>query len=175
MSAYPMQVRSVSMDHTGGTKSYHLLLVTTADGRSLFVSRWGKTGAFGEMKPETFPTSAGGEKAWDKKERQKASGGYRQHGAVRVEAVNDAGDLRRAIGIGVWGKVGAAALKHLDPSLDTSGMREADPVRVNEDGTFNANTSRNADLSAQIAAEKEAQRIESENVLRANPLFGKFG
>lgn len=171
MSAYPMTIRSVSMHQT--TKSYHLLLIYTADGRSLFVRRWGKKGAFGEIKPELYSTHKDGEKAWDKLERAKRE--YKVEGLPRTETVKDATELRMKMGLPVWNKVGREAINHLDPTIDTSGMREVDPPRVGEDGKLTGEDKpRTVDLSAQIAAEKAAQEIESAKVLKQNPNFGRF-
>lgn len=175
MSAYPMKLRSVSFDHTGGTKSYHLLIVETADGKSLFVSRWGKKGAFGELKAEMFPTVAAGEKAFDKKERQKTSSGYRQTGPSKSDVANNAAELRAAMGLPTWSKVGAGAISHLDPAIDTKGMRDAEPNRVGEDGRLTGqDAARKVDVSQALAAQKEADRIESERILAANPNYGRF-
>lgn len=173
MSAYPMIVRSVSMDHRGGTKSYHLMLAAAANGNAIFVSRWGKKGAIGEMKVETFTSLAAAEKAWDKKERAKASNGYSQAGRLREEVAQNVAELRSKMGLPVWTKVGKN-VSHLDPTIDVSGMRETDDPGYDEDGR-KLDNSRKADLSAQIEAQKAAERAESEKILAAHPNFGRFG
>ena len=44
------KIRSIDLDHEGGTKQYHLIEIIRSDGKaSLGISRWGKTGAWGEM------------------------------------------------------------------------------------------------------------------------------
>jgi predicted DNA-binding WGR domain protein len=173
MSAYPMTIRTLSMHQA--TKSYHLTLVTTADGKSLFIRRWGKKGAFGEVKPEPYSTVKDGERAWDKLDRAKTGGGYRPEGLPRNETANDAAELRSKLGLPVYNKIGKDAINHLDPSIDTSGMREAEPPRVGEDGKLTGEDKpRTVDLSAQIAAQKAADEAEAAKVLKRHPNFGRF-
>lgn len=174
MSSYPMLLREIHMDHSGGTKSYHLTLVSTADGRSLFVCRWGKTGAFGEIKSELFMTAFEGAKAWDKKERSRTSGGYSQKGPTREGKIDGPTDIAKVMGLPLFAKMGAAAINHLDVNYDTRNMRDANEPRYDEDGKLTGRDTRSADIAKEVAAEKARLQAESENTLRKNPNFGRF-
>jgi predicted DNA-binding WGR domain protein len=174
MSVYPIKMRTISLDHRGGTKSYHLMMIEAANGNCVVVNRWGKTGVFGEMKVETFDSPVKAQKAWDKKEREKTGKGYSQTGSTREAIASEQSELSRTIGLSTFNKMGASAVKHLDPSFDTTGMREADPAQYDEETGAKIDTSRKADLSNLIQEQKQR---EAENAARAyaeNDLYGRF-
>jgi predicted DNA-binding WGR domain protein len=169
-----MTIRSLTLHEI--TKSYYLTLVTTSTGRTVLIRRWGKKGAFGELKAETYERPIQGEKAWDKLEREKTGKGYRQEGPMRVEEVKSAAELKSKMGLPVFAKMGKEAVSWLDPDLDTSGMRDAEPPRIGEDGRLTGEDKpRKVDLSAELAAQKAADAKAAEETLRKNPNFGRFG
>jgi len=171
-----MTYEQINMEHSGGTKAYTLILVRTADGKSLFINKWGKVGAFGELQATPFPTIDAGRKAFDKKERSKTSGGYRQKGPGREVTVENAEQLKNAFGLGIWSKVGGSNIQHLDPSINVTGMREADPARFDENGNFTGDKPRKAEIDpAEVEAEKARKLAEQQEKLRAIPNFGRFG
>ena len=173
MSVYPITSKTVSLDHQGGTKSYHLHLIQNGDGKCVVINRWGKTGAIGEMKFEMFDSPVAAERAFARKETEKTRKGYRQTNATREATANSQTELVKAIGTVYFNKMGASMVKHLDPSFDTTGMREMDGPDWDEDGN-KVDSSRKVDpaviRAAQIAAEKEA----AEKAYSANDLYGRF-
>ena len=174
MSIYPIKSRSVSLDHRGGTKSYHLVLIEAANGHCVVVNRWGKTGQFGEMKIEQFDSPVKAQKAWDKKEREKTGKGYSQTGSTRERVANELVELPRVVDAMTFNKMGASNVKWLDPAFDTTGMREADDPQYDEETGRKLDTARKADLSDLIA---EQQRREAEAAAVAynnNDLYGRF-
>lgn len=185
MSVYPINRVMVSLDHKGGTKSYHLMLLSAASGASVVIFRWGKTGQFGEMQVHCFKTLSEAEKEFEKKLRSKQSGGYFVTSDIKEKSALNDQQLRQIVGLPIFAKMGAAAIKHLDPGFDTSGMREADPPRFSEDGE-NLESERRAKEAADLRVKhkEEMERLEQERrdreeaerraVYGANPIFGAF-
>ncbi|SCW95729.1 WGR domain-containing protein [Ancylobacter rudongensis] len=183
MSTYPIAVDSVALEHKGGTKAYYVTRISTNDGRHLLVNRWGKVGVFGEVQVFKFTDRKTVEKEFEKKIRAKRTGGYElkangsglpNHGAATFVA-SDAQELVKKLTVPLFDKLGKDAISFLDPAIDTSRMREAEPPQLDEEGRkINRNTARKADLSDAIAAEKEAERKQVEQTYASNPLFGRF-
>jgi predicted DNA-binding WGR domain protein len=127
-----IQVRKVSLRHRGGTKEYHLLcVVNDSIGHGIVVNRWGKTGAWGQMKTERDD----GKKSFNSflaKLQEKEARGY---SIYKDEAnsydTNEA--AKSAIGMAYWPQLGAANILHVMPGIDTSGVREAEPVTWKEE------------------------------------------
>lgn len=174
MSIYPIKSRSISLDHRGGTKSYHLMIIEAANGKCVVINRWGKTGSFGEMKVETFDSPVAAQKAFDKKEREKGRNGYSQTGSTRDTEAADASELVKAIGMATFNKMGAAAVKHLDPNFDTTGMREADPPQYDEETGRKLDTARRANLDEMMRQQKAAEEAAVLEAYAANDLYGRF-
>jgi predicted DNA-binding WGR domain protein len=174
MLVYPIKSRTISLDHQAGTKSYHLHLIEAANGHCVVINRWGKTGAFGEMKVETYDSPIAARKAIDKKENEKTRKGYRQVGAARETSAEDVSELVKAIGMAPFNKMGATAVEWLDPDFDTSGMREADGPQYDEETGRKLDTARKANIEE---ARAEARRREVETAQQAyaeNELYGRF-
>lgn len=173
MSVYPITSRTITLNHQGGTKSYHLHLIQAASGNCVVINRWGKTGALGEMKIETFDSPIKAQRAFDRKETEKTRKGYRQDTPARETTAKDSSELVKAVGNVYFNKMGAAAVQHLDPGFDTTGMRQLDGPNWDEDGN-KLDSARKVDpatiRAAQIAAEKEA----AEKAYHANDLYGRF-
>lgn len=174
MSVYPIKTRSISMDHRGGTKSYHLMIVEAANGHSVFISRWGKTGAFGEVKVETFDSPKKAQQAWDRKEREKVKNGYGQTAPARESRADKQDELIKAIGLTIFNKMGAKAVLHLDPTFDTTGMREADPPQYDEETGRKLDTARKADLEEAMKQQRLMEAAAAEEAYRNNPIYGRF-
>lgn len=173
MSVYPIKVSSISLDHKNGTKSYHLMVVETADGTALFINRWGKTGQFGELQVKTC-TKAEAWKAFEAKEREKTRGGYGAKGAMRVQEAVTGTDLPKAMTLAVFNKVGAKAINFIDPGFNTSGMRELDDPRTDEDGRVVNDTTRKADIAAQLEAQRLEEAAAAAQSYASNPNYGRF-
>ena len=174
MSVYPIKTRSISLDHQGGTKSYHLHMIEAANGHCVVINRWGKTGAFGEVKVETFDSPVKANRAFDKKENEKTRKGYSQVGSTRETTAASADELVKAIGMAVFNKMGAAAVKPLDPSFDATGMREADPPQYDEETGRKLDTARRANLDEMMRQQKAAEEEAVKNAYAANDLYGRF-
>nr|AJW30269.1 hypothetical protein pLM21S1_p151 [Sinorhizobium sp. LM21] len=174
MSIYPIKSRTITLDHRGGTKSYHLVLIEAANGNCVVINRWGKTGAFGEMKVETFDSPIKAQKAWDKKEREKTGKGYAQKGGTRERSVAETSELPKIVDAMTFNKMGASAVKHLDPFFDTSGMREADDPQYDEETGAKLDTARKADLSDAIEAKRIADAEKAARAYDDNDLYGRF-
>lgn len=172
MSTYPIKVHSQTFDHRGGTKSYHLMLIETADGRSVFINRWGKKGQFGELQVKEFDDKIKAWKEYERKERDKTKNGYAPEGPARDADAATSGNLVKAIGLAVFNKMGAKAVRFIDPDFDTTGMREAEPNRLDEDGRLTGDDKpRKADIANQLKADREKEMAEA---YANNPLFGAF-
>ncbi|WP_168342099.1 WGR domain-containing protein [Rhizobium leguminosarum] len=174
MSVYPIKVHSISLDHRGGTKSYHLMMIRAANGNTVVVYRWGKTGVFGEVKIETYDGPIKAQKGWDKKEREKTNNGYSQTGPAVEKTANDASELMAAIGRNMFAKLGASNVKHLDPSFDTNGMREADDPQYDEETGKKLDTARRMDLAALLEEQKLKEAAEIAAAYEVNDLYGRF-
>ena len=175
MSVYPMEVVKTSLAHKGGTKDYFLTLVVNATGQALLIKRWGAKGAIGQIKVEKYPDQASGERAYSKELtlRQSGSKGY-QITDSKVLKIEDASALSMVIGRTVFPKVGPANVKHIDPSYDTSGMREPESNR-DEDGNFVGNQPRHVAIDPEVVAAAERAQKEAELAsMRTNPKFGRF-
>lgn len=172
---YPIAVRSMSMDHQSGTKQYHLMLIQNAGGKCVVINRWGKTGAFGEIKADCYGTVQQAEREFEKKERAKTRNGYSPTGPSKSVEAPNAGELSRTIGIAAFNKMGANAVSHLDPGYDTSKMRDADPNRLDENGRLTGEDKpRAADLSAELEEMKRKDAEEAATAYANHENFGRF-
>lgn len=173
MSVYPITSKIVSLDHQGGTKSYHLHLIQAANGNCVVINRWGKTGSFGEMKVETFDSPVKAQRAFDKKETEKTRKGYRQTSSARETTAKDSSELVKAVGVTFFNKMGVAAVSHLDPGFDTSGMRQLDGPNWDEDGN-KLDPTRKVDPAVIREAQLKAQQEAIEQAYQSNDLYGRF-
>ncbi len=174
MSVYPITSKTISYNHQGGTKSYHLHLIQAANGNCVVINRWGKTGSVGEMKIATFDSPIKAQRAFDKKETEKGRNGYRQVGPARETSAKDASELVKAVGNVYFNKIGASAVRHLDPDFDTTGMRENDDPRWDEEGRA-IDSARRAQIDNEL--QEEMKRAEAQKVASAyasNDLYGRF-
>lgn len=172
MSVYPIDIVKVSMDHKDGTKAYHVTLVATSYGRALVIKRWGKKSVFGEILTSRFPDIAAGEEAYAAIISAKMKRGYSAQSKV-IETADDLDGLIKCIGRPTWMKLAAADLNHLDGSLKTNGIREPDPPRFAENGTFLGNPEpRKIEITQEMI---DADRREQALIRSAeNPLYGKY-
>jgi len=174
---YPVNITRVSLNHRGGTKSYHVYLVETAGGQAVFISRWGKTGQFGDLKVE-IGTPKKMASAYDSKLRQKRNGGYEAAAPQRVDAAGDWSGVVSILTPALVAKMGKEAIEAIDPAIDTSSIPSARPARLDEEGRLTGDDApRGVDprsfAEAQERAKREAQ--EKERQAYANdPMYGAF-
>lgn len=169
--SYPIKVHQQSLDHHNGTKSYHLVVIEAADGKSLFINRWGKKGQFGQFQVRHHPDAKSAWKNFEKWEVERAKKGYSPAAAARIEEARTPAELSKAVGIGLFNKMGAEAVNHIDPGYDTTGMqRTAALVEYDEETGRKIDVSRKADITELL----EKQRAEERSAYAANEDFGMF-
>ncbi|SER29342.1 WGR domain-containing protein, predicted DNA-binding domain in MolR [Faunimonas pinastri] len=95
---FPVIVSRVSLRHRQGTKDYHLLRLTAADGTSVVVNRWGKAEAWGQTKVDRYANSLDAERNYNSKLRQKENGGYERELTKLNTTVVDLDALKGALG-----------------------------------------------------------------------------
>ena len=140
MAIYPIRVKKQSgrADSSSGGKDYHLVLISCANGRSLFVTRFGRKGTWGVgFHVEKSDSLAAAKRSYDRKWAEKLGKAYDEIIIDTEVPCKDEAELRRAIGIQYWSKIGKANLEWLIPGIDASGVREETPVAIeNEEGRF---------------------------------------
>lgn len=123
---FPMKITKTSARHRGRTKDYHLVLITTSDGRSMVVIRFGKKDQWGQMKVHLFNSIADGESFFSNKRDEKMGGEYTLPitpiSVVEVPALDNLQKYLSAY----WPKLGATNIEWLVPGADTKGVRDPD-------------------------------------------------
>ena len=180
---YPVRIERVSLKHKGGTKAFHLYVISNIQGKSLFVTRWGRIGAFGSIKVEEFDTRKEAEKAFGKKLNEKTSRGYRNDNNGG-EIANAQDEFSTKVGMILFNKLGAKAVNHIDPDYDTTGMREVDPPQYDEETGARLDAQRRFSDEQMIKMKEQAEREQREmkeaadaarmKKYKDNPLFGAF-
>ncbi|RWB95512.1 MAG: WGR domain-containing protein [Mesorhizobium sp.] len=178
MSSYPIKATHLSLDHRGGTKSYHTVLVETADGLGLLVKRWGKKGVFGSTKTESYATYREAERAFERIFNEKTRGGYEVVGKTVETVANDQSELPKMFGRMIYSKLDSGALQHIDPTIDVTGRREPDPPEYDENGDYIGRAPPRVipreTIEAALKREAEERKQKEQEGYAANPLFGLF-
>lgn len=175
MSAFPMTVQKVYLEHQGGTKFYALTIIFTNEDKALFLRRWGRKGVFGDMIVEEHKSHKAGVAAYEKLLREKTSGrkGYEVKNEGQDDVHDGVDELKRVVGLAQWAKLSASNLKHLDASIDTTGVREPDPPRFDENGDFLGDApARKLEITEEMVEADKRARMES--AYKSNPKFGMF-
>lgn len=175
MSAYPIEVFTETLDHKGGTKSYHFLVLQASTGQALVVFRFGKTGAFGQFMVEQHPNITSASKAHQKKRKEKISGGY-QPKVADSKMLHSAEELRKFLGVAYLPQFGPENLKFLDPDFDVKGVKSPKVDGWDENGN-KIDSAKRADLSSyeeQQRLEREAAEKAEYERMAAHPNFGLF-
>lgn len=168
---YPAEVARTSLNHKQGTKSYHVTLIATSENKSVLIKRWGRTGAFGDVKFEIYNGNEEGEAAFEAIINDKRKRGYAIDTTDVVRAL-DLAELTKAVGRPTWAKMNPAVLVHIDSSISTTGVREADPLRFDENGVFADPQPRKVEITEEMIEADKRLRLEE---LRArNPNYGRF-
>lgn len=178
---YPMNVRRVDFVHKGGTKAYHLLSIINATGQGVLVKRWGKVSSFGQIKVELYLNAMTTENALEAALRERSSRGYKVLADVSSVPLR-LGELKAQVSGPVWAKLGATAVKHLDPSVDTTGMRLADEPDRDEDGVkIDVGPTLKPPTALELEKAERDARVYAEKLKRDNlggvedhPNFGRF-
>lgn len=184
-SIYPMQKGVVTLEHKGGTKAYRIVILSNASDRAVVLFLWGKIGLLSNSQVHLCASLAEANKLADKKISEKMRGGYEvvERDSKKIEASEF---LQRNVGMGNFAKLGATAIKHVDPNYDTGTMRaEPIPASWGESGE-DLDRQRHAQAARDLVAEKKArERAEAEErrlkeeaeraaAYKSNPLYGMF-
>jgi predicted DNA-binding WGR domain protein len=144
-------VQIIDLDHSGGTKQYHLVCIVDADrGEGIAVARWGKTGTWGELMTEEG-SAAKVQKFVRDKQRSKEGRGYSTK-SNRTYTCKSQRDLETALG-DYWDSIGAPL---------TTLLRGAE---------FEADISSTED---EIVTEPPAPEPPKESASKNNPKWGLF-
>ncbi|MBA8881758.1 WGR domain-containing protein [Phyllobacterium myrsinacearum] len=178
MSVYPIDLKRVSLDHMGGTKSYHFILAMNAKGQSILIRRWGKVKSEGQYRFEKFADRANAERAFGKAMDERERKGYAVVSQSETFAADKDSNMT-AFGRMVWAKLPGDVVNFLDPAIDVTGRKAAPVNTMDED--FNRLPEQPRGMtytSEQIAAAEEERKAEIERQKQskysANPNFGRF-
>ncbi len=165
MSSYPMTFQTVEYHHKGGTKRYFTTVVTTPEGSSLVVYRWGPMNAWGQIKVERFSSAVAAQKASESKLREKRSGGYSQARLEVVQRALSEHEVEACFGKFLFAKIGSDNLKFLDPDMKVPDMKGSTPL-YDEDGKEFARVESEEWKIARAKALQEARQKEEEEKRR---------
>jgi hypothetical protein len=124
---FPMTIvkKSGRADSRSGGKDFHLILITTADGRALYINRWGKKGQWGNgWSCSHYDDADEARTAFNKKFRDKLQGEYTSHFVDKTKDVFDEVQLRKELGLQTVAAIGGPKWAQLIPGADTSGMKD---------------------------------------------------
>ena len=135
MAIYPIRVKKQSgrADSSSGGKDYHLVLVSAANGKCLFITRFGRKGTWGVGFNVARHMSLNAD--WQFNRIGIALDNAYDEILINTEVpCKDEAELRRALGIQYWSKIGKDNLEWLIPGVDASGVREETPSFVEAEG-----------------------------------------
>lgn len=173
MIVYPAEVYKVYLEHQGGTKFYELTRVVMGNEASLVIRRFGKVKTFGEVIVTRFSNLTAADKEFSKLFKEKTSGrkGYKLSRDVEQDAV-DLNELRILVGRGLFAKLSPEDLKHIDPAIDTSGVRDTDKPRYSEDGEYKGEHRRMVEITEEMMERERQEQVKE--LAKMNPLYGRF-
>ena len=137
MAIYPIRVKKQSgrADSSSGGKDYHLVLVSAANGKCLFITRFGRKGTWGVgFNVARHMSLEAARRVYDQKHREKLDKAYDEILINTEVPCKDEAELRRALGIQYWSKIGKDNLEWLIPGVDASVVREETPSFVEAEG-----------------------------------------
>lgn len=129
MSVFPISITKSTFRYTGGgsDKEYHTVLITQRGPglRGLGITRWGKTGTWGQMDfhPGAAAVVAPTIVAKEKEKRRK---GYETISTKTVFATN-ADEFQAVLGAGYYFKLGEH-LEFICPGADAKGVKSEAPI-----------------------------------------------
>jgi hypothetical protein len=120
---FPMTV--LKQSGRASTKDYHLILITTADGRALYINRWAKKSQWGSgWFCEHYADAEVARADFNKKYREKLKGEYTDHFINSTKDVHSEAELRKALGHQLIQAIGGPKWARLIPGADTSGLKD---------------------------------------------------
>ncbi len=166
-------ITKLTLEHRSGTKEYHLLLIENSLAqKSVLVNRWGKAGAWGQMKTERG-TAYDMAQSYRTKLNEKEGRGYRVVSSKPFTA-SSVEEAKTMIGINYWAQIGADNLQHVFPGVDTTGVRESKPAVWKEtpDGKYERDDKPEYSMpTEEDRREEERQKVEEQ---KQNPNWGMF-
>jgi hypothetical protein len=171
MSIYPIHIKKQSgrANSVSGGKDYHLVLIVTAEGRSLFIKRFGKKGTWGVgFEVTRYDTVAEAEKAYQGKYNKKLGKDYSALFIDTVKTARDWAEFRKIMGEAYWNKIGAGNLEFIMPGADTTGVREDHSVEFEQDTNGKMRVKERPKRLIPDVVESVADRAVE------NPIFGLF-
>lgn len=168
---YPISVRKWSADHDGGTKSYHLVLIETADNKALVIKRFGKKSAWGSTQVEKFGDVGLALREFNKTRNSKESRGYRGARSPNPVDAHDLIAFKGAIGTQYWTCLGKENVEFIIPGADTTGVKDPEELKFEKraDGSF-----KKVERPPLAVEEKPAPEPTIEDRRRAMPNWGMF-
>lgn len=169
---YPITVlkQSGRARSSSGGKDYHLVLIQNVNGKSLVIHRWGRARQWGNgWKLEQFDDPRDADRAYAKKYSEKMHGEYTDHFLNKNITVNDAGELQKALGHQYMKQIGKA-IAHVDPSFDTTKLRDPQPETEWEKGPDGRTR-----VKERVRKLVEQPPEPPEDRAAINPLWGTWG
>jgi hypothetical protein len=156
------------------TKDYHLILITTADGRALYINRWGKKTQWGSgWKCEHYGDAGAATADYRKKYREKLGGEYTEHFIHSTKQVKDEAELRKALGHQLIQAIGGPKWAQLIPGADISGLKDGQEEVVWEQQTDGTHRPREKRRKLLEDAPEQPEPIEDR--IATNPNWGIWG
>lgn len=157
----------------GSNKDYRTVLIqNNKTNRAIIIFRWGKAGAWGQMKVERFDRVSEAVAAVRTKISEKQNKGYRHVGiGTTVNNLDSEDQFKHVLGPQYWAQIGADNLKFICPEVDATGSRE----RPNPDWELGADGKWHAKPppTRMVPDPVEPEPTAEEQVQR-NPMWGMF-
>jgi predicted DNA-binding WGR domain protein len=181
--SFPIDITQLTLENTRDihNKFYELMLVRNAAGKCTLIKRYGKKGAFGELKIASYPNQARAEAEFEKvfKEKTSPRKGYSVVKSEKTRTVHGEPSARMAFGPALWPKLPPEFFANLDlTDVDVSRRRPLAEPRFDEDVKFVGDPAPRT-VSRQTIEERLAEEaaIEQKKAMleyEANPDFGAF-
>jgi hypothetical protein len=166
---FPMTV--VKRSGRAVTKDYHLILITTSDGRALYIQRWAKKAQWGSgWKCEYYPDAIDARAAFQKKYQAKLEREYSDLFVNKDSIVNDEAELRKALGHQCVAAIGGPKWAALIPGADVSGMKSGQ-----HEAEWDEKAGRYSQRPPKLLADVPEPAEPIENRVATNPNWGIWG
>lgn len=175
--SYPISADMWSLDHKGGTKSYHFLVLGNNDGHATVILRYGKTGTFGQFMVTNFTSLSEAQHFASKKADEKDTGGYQQTSESKRRIINNRAELATFIGgvnMSNYKKKNPNFLSYVDPvdpgadAVNEKAMQSEAALRNQE------KAQRDFEAKAKLEELLRQQDLAEKAVYANNPNFRRF-
>jgi hypothetical protein len=173
---YPVTIlkQSGRAGSRSGGKDYHLVMLITADGRALYIQRWGKARQWGHgWKCQYVADATVARAAYQQKFREKLDREYSDHFINKSVTVNDEAELRKELGHQYVAEIGADNWRKLLPDFEVNGMKDGRPeTEFVEDADGNM---RIKERARKLVATPEPEPEPIADRVKSNPNWGIWG